>query len=225
VNRISDNKRAQVLKLLLVDAASLRSTAQVADLSVNTVKKLVIETGASCANFHDEIIKILKLRNLNVSEIYTLDYTNPISGLDGIWTWTAIDPHTGFIASWHVGPRYEDSTEKFLNHVTNSLASDAIDFYTDHGILYKERMATASGESSANSVRIVNSRLDYFLCAVALHYVHHNFVCAWKKSNTTPGMNVGLLDRQLSILEIAKHKKGNALTDSLQDKSRWSQAH
>lgn len=50
MNKLPLAKRAQILGLL-VEGTSLRATSRLADVSINTVTKLLIDVGTACAEY------------------------------------------------------------------------------------------------------------------------------------------------------------------------------
>ena len=58
MNKLPTEKRAQIIKIL-VEGNSLRSASHISDVSINTVTKLLIDTGKACQQFHnDTVIKL-----------------------------------------------------------------------------------------------------------------------------------------------------------------------
>jgi hypothetical protein len=53
MNRLPTEKRVQILSMLC-EGSSMRSVSRVADVSLNTVDKLLRDAGEACAAFHDE---------------------------------------------------------------------------------------------------------------------------------------------------------------------------
>jgi len=49
----SGAKRIQILSLLC-EGTSMRAVSRLADVSINTVSKLLVDAGLVCAAFHDE---------------------------------------------------------------------------------------------------------------------------------------------------------------------------
>src|SRR5215217_5450472 len=56
MNKLPLAKRVQILSMLC-EGSSMRSVARVADVSFNTVLKLLIDAGKVCAAFHDEHVR------------------------------------------------------------------------------------------------------------------------------------------------------------------------
>jgi predicted HTH domain antitoxin len=53
MNRMSIAKRAQILGFL-VEGMSLRAASRLADCSINTVTKLLVDVGTACADYQDK---------------------------------------------------------------------------------------------------------------------------------------------------------------------------
>ncbi len=53
MNRLSASERAKILGMM-VEGNSLRSTSRMADVSINTVTKLLVEVGAASSSYLDE---------------------------------------------------------------------------------------------------------------------------------------------------------------------------
>src|SRR5215207_3666654 len=113
MNKLLPEKRVQVLSMLC-EGSSMRSIARVADVSPNTVNKLLVDAGRACAAFHDAKVRDVKARGVQVDEIWSFTYAKqknvprakaaPAEAGD-TWTWTAIDADHKLIVSWLVGGR------------------------------------------------------------------------------------------------------------------------
>ena len=51
MNKLPVAKRAQILSMLC-EGVSMRSISRLADVSINTVSKLLVDAGKACATFH-----------------------------------------------------------------------------------------------------------------------------------------------------------------------------
>ena len=54
----------------------MRSISRVADVSINTVAKLLVDSGKACAAFHDETVRDVKARRVQVDEIWSFTAAN-----------------------------------------------------------------------------------------------------------------------------------------------------
>ena len=52
MNQLPTQTRVQILHLL-VEGSSMRSTARITGVSINTVSKLLVDAGQACAEYHD----------------------------------------------------------------------------------------------------------------------------------------------------------------------------
>jgi IS1 family transposase len=120
MNKLPLETRAQILNLL-VEGSSLRSISRIVDVSINTVTKLLVDTGTVCAAYHDQNVRGLHTRRLQCDEIWSFCYAKqknvatakaaPENAGD-VWTWTALDAESKMIVSWQVGNR--DALAAFL---------------------------------------------------------------------------------------------------------------
>ena len=73
MNKLPLNKRVQILSML-VEGSSMRSISRVADVSINTVSKLLIEAGEWCLAYHDENVRGLNCKRIQADEIWSFCY-------------------------------------------------------------------------------------------------------------------------------------------------------
>ena len=59
MNKLDIATRAKIIHML-VEGSSLRSISRIADVSINTVTKLLIDAGAVAAAYHDQNVRGLK---------------------------------------------------------------------------------------------------------------------------------------------------------------------
>ena len=70
MNRLPVAKRAQILSLLC-EGSSMRSVSRVADVSINTVSKLLADAGTVCGAFHDEMVRNVEAKRVQCDEIWS----------------------------------------------------------------------------------------------------------------------------------------------------------
>jgi len=131
MNRLPIAKRIQILSLLC-EGNSMRSTSRLADVSINTVSKLLVDAGRVCAEFHDEKVRGVKARRVQVDEIWSFTYAKqknvagaskaPAAAGD-TWTWTALDADSKLIVSWLVGGRDTDYAIAFMNDLRDRVSN------------------------------------------------------------------------------------------------------
>ena len=111
MNKLSVNKRAQILGILL-EGMSMRSISQLTGASINTITKLLDDAGEACAAHHDESVReITGHRRIECDEIWSFIYAKARNvrrakaaprGAGDAWTWTAIDADSKLIVSYLV---------------------------------------------------------------------------------------------------------------------------
>src|ERR1700722_8680267 len=97
MNKLSLEKRAQILQMLC-EGSSMRSISRIADVSINTVTKLLVDAGTACAAYHNEHVKGIDAKRVQCDEIWSFCYAKAkaaadldVKGAGDVWTWTAID--------------------------------------------------------------------------------------------------------------------------------------
>jgi IS1 family transposase len=131
MNRLPTEIRAQILQMLC-EGSSMRSIERVADVSLNTVTKLLVDAGQTCAAFHDQIVRNVNSQRIQCDEIWSFAYAKqknvasakdaPV-GLGDVWTWTAIDADTKLILTWLVGDRDTHAATMFISDLKPRLAN------------------------------------------------------------------------------------------------------
>jgi hypothetical protein len=106
-------KRVQILSLLC-EGSSMRSISRVVDVSINTVAKMLVDAGEACAAFHEENVRDVQSKRVQVDEIWSFcaakqknfpNMKKPVDGAGDVWTWTALDADSKLIVQWFVGGR------------------------------------------------------------------------------------------------------------------------
>src|SRR5206468_7161264 len=97
--------------------------SRVADVSINTVMKLLVDAGNAAEAFHDITVQGLKVNQLQCDEIWAFCQAKRVNVASmkkhslqagDVWTFTAIDSETKLIVSWFSGDRDSASTGAFL---------------------------------------------------------------------------------------------------------------
>jgi len=130
MNRLSIEKRAQIIGML-VEGMSLRATSRLADVSIKTVTKLLVDVGTACSEYQDKILRNLPCKRIQCDEIWAFVYAKDknaepemkAAGQAGdVWTWTAIDADSKLIVSWAVGDRTAATAKPFMDDLADRLA-------------------------------------------------------------------------------------------------------
>jgi IS1 family transposase len=131
----------------------MRSISRVADVSLNTVNKLLIDAGTACAGFHDRMVQKVNARKVQCDEIWSFCYAKARNvgaakaapdGAGDVWTWTAIDSESKLIVSWLVGGRDAGYATDFIADLKRRLAN-RVQLTTDGHKAYLEAVEGAFG--------------------------------------------------------------------------------
>jgi IS1 family transposase len=152
MNKLDTQTRAKIIHML-VEGASLRSISRVADVSINTVTKLLVDAGTVSAAYHDQNVRGLQSKRLQCDEIWSFCYAKaknvptakaaPEAAGD-VWTWTCLDADSKLMVSWHVGDRSaEDAT--FLLEDVQTRIKNRVQITTDGHVSYPAAVAEVFG--------------------------------------------------------------------------------
>jgi hypothetical protein len=131
MNKLPLAKRAQILSMLC-KGSSMRSISRVADVSFNTIDKLLQDAGAACTEFHDRTVRNVKSQRVQCDEIWSFIHAKAKNvptakkapeGAGDIWTWTALDADNKLIISWAVGVRDAGYALALMDDVRGRLAN------------------------------------------------------------------------------------------------------
>lgn len=122
MNRLPREKREQILGML-VEGNRLRATSRLANVSVNTVTKLLVDLGAACAAYHDLNVCNVRVRRIQCDEIWAfvgakarnVPGEKKAEGWGDIWTWVARDADNKLCVSYLVGGRDGWWAGEFMN--------------------------------------------------------------------------------------------------------------
>ena len=152
MNKLPLAKRVQILSILC-EGGSMRSASRLADVSINTVSKLLIDAGKACAAFHDEKVRGVRSKRIQCDEIWSFTYSKAKNvatakaapeGAGDTWTWTALDADTKLIVSHFVGDRDAECGQWFMDDVAKRLAT-RIQITTDRHKAYLVAVEGAFG--------------------------------------------------------------------------------
>lgn len=152
MNKLPLQTRVQILSMLC-EGSSMRSISRVVDVSINTVSKLLVDAGKACDAFHEENVRGVKARRVQVDEIWSFTYAKqknvarakaaPTDAGD-TWTWTAIDADTKLLISYLVGGRDGEYALAFMDDLRDRLAN-RVQLTSDGHKAYLEAVEGAFG--------------------------------------------------------------------------------
>ena len=152
MRKLALKARVQILNLLC-EGMSMRAVARIADVSFNTVAKLLIDAGTASAEMHDEMVQGVKASRIQCDEIWAFNYCKqktvtsakaaPANAGD-IWTWTGIDADSKLIVSYLVGDRSGETAIELMDDLRSRLAN-RVQLSTDGHSAYLEAVEGAFG--------------------------------------------------------------------------------
>jgi len=151
MNRLPLAKRAAILGML-VEGNSLRATSRLADVSINTVTKLLVDLGAACAEYHHKNMRKIRVRRLQVDEIWcfigakakNVKPERKLEGWGDVWTWVALDADTKLCVSYLVGGRDGWWAREFMRDCANRIQG-RVQITTDGHRAYLDAVEDAFG--------------------------------------------------------------------------------
>jgi len=91
-----------------------------------------VDAGKACAAFHDEKVRGVKARPMQVNEIWSFTAAKqknmprmkkPVDGAGDTWTWTAIEAETKLLITWLVGGCDSEYAMAFMDDLRSRLAN------------------------------------------------------------------------------------------------------
>lgn len=152
MRKLALKTRVQILNMLC-EGMSMRAVARIADVSFNTVAKLLVDAGTVCAEMHDELVVDVKASRIQCDEIWAFNYCKQKTvkgakaapeGTGDIWTWTGIDADSKLIVSYLVGDRGSDTAIELMDDLRGRLAN-RVQLSTDGHHAYLEVVEGAFG--------------------------------------------------------------------------------
>ena len=131
----------------------MRSISRVTGASINTITKLLEAAGYACAAYHDEHVRGVKAKRVQVDEIWQFCYAKAKNvetakaapgGAGDTWTWTALDADSKLIVSWLLGDRDGQAAYNFMMDLAERLTS-RVQLTSDGLRLYEGAVEDAFG--------------------------------------------------------------------------------
>lgn len=152
MNKLNIDRQSQIVKALC-EGNSIRSTARMTGVAINTVVKLLRDLGSTCLEYQNEHMRDLPLKHIQCDEIWSFVYAKeknvPASkkgelGYGDVWTFVAIDAETKLVPSWLVGCRDAGHAFEFIDDLRQRLAN-RVQITTDGHKMYLEAVEGAFG--------------------------------------------------------------------------------
>lgn len=153
MNKLPIEKRRLILNMLC-EGSSMRSISRIADVSINTVNKLLVDAGAAAIEMHNDMVQNVQASRIQCDEIWSFCYAKqknvkkakaaPQEAGD-VWTWTAIDSDTKLIVEYLIGGRDADYALEFMDRLRQRLAN-RVQLTTDGHGAYLQAVEEAFGD-------------------------------------------------------------------------------
>ena len=152
MNRLSSQDRARILHLLC-EGNSIRAVTRLTGASKITVTKLLVDAGKACMAFHDEHVRNVGAKRVQVDEIWSFVYAKQKNvaaaeaapeGAGDQWTWTALDADSKLVISYFVGGRDGECAAWFIDDLKTRL-SRRVQLTSDGHKAYLEAVEGAFG--------------------------------------------------------------------------------
>jgi IS1 family transposase len=121
------NAKAVAVIAALVEGNSINSTVRMTNVSKPTILKLLAKLGAACAKHHDETVRNVRARRVQVDEIWQFVYAKAKNvpeakrdtfGYGDVWTWVALDADSKMVLSWRIGPRDAETADELMRDLS-----------------------------------------------------------------------------------------------------------
>ena len=231
MNKLPLKTRSLILKMLC-EGQSMRATARLADVSFNTVAKLLTDAGKVCADLHDEMVQGVTASRIQCDEIWSFTYAKqknvtaakaaPQEAGD-TWTWTALDGDSKLIVSWLVGGRDSEYAIEFMDDLRSRLAN-RVQLTTDGHKAYLEAVegnpdpkavSTSHVERQNLTMRMhmrrftrltdaFSKKFENHMHMVALYTVWYNLIRIHKTLRVTPAMEARLSDTLWDMEDLVR---------------------
>ena len=147
MNKMSTARRTQAIKML-VDGMSQRAMQRVLGISYNAIRKLLVDSGNACADFHHRRVRRVEAGHVELDEVWSFIHCKQRALNEGTakrpppyaghaWTWTALDVDSKFMLSWITAPRDIDGARSLVEDLScridscEQLSSDGLYAYAD----------------------------------------------------------------------------------------------
>ena len=152
MNYLTNEKRIQIVAAL-TEGIGINAVSRMANVSKNTVLKLLADLGMACAEYQDKAFRKMTCQKIQCDEIWSFvvakhknvpEEKQGVFGYGDGWTWVSIDADTKLVPCWLVGPRNPTAANKFMSDLASRLAN-RVQLTTDGYHFYLEAVEKAFG--------------------------------------------------------------------------------
>jgi IS1 family transposase len=169
MNRLPLEKRVQVLSALC-EGASIRATVRMTGVAKDTVIKLLCDVGDACDEYQYENLRNLQCARIQCDEVWSFCHTKErnlkrelrgSASVGDMWTWTAIDPDSKLVVSWHLGKRFREDGLRFIDDLASRISSENVQITTDGFGAYETAIEKLFPRADHGSEVKVYGRIPY----------------------------------------------------------------
>src|ERR1017187_8879086 len=227
MNRLPLAKRVQIIGML-VEGNSLRSCSRLADVSINTVTKLLVDVGAACAKFHDENVRNVRVRRLQCDEIWcfvgakakNVTPEQKAEGWGDAWTWTGLDADTKLCVSYLVGGRDAGWAKEFMDDCASRIKG-RVRVTTDGHRAYQFNSFKSNTLASLGGGGTHHQLMDFWLSSLEVRGKKRRVALRCRHENLGHGQHsikrIGEGKRKLGSQEIDIQLKITRAVDAIDD--------
>lgn len=140
-NELKTEAKVTVVSLLC-EGNSIRSIERITDVHRDTIMRLGVRVGEACAKIHDDKMRGLGCKNVEVDEVWgwvgaKQKNAARVGAYGDVWTFIALDADTKLIPAFIVGKRDAYHARTFISDLAERLAkrvqlsSDSLSAYAD----------------------------------------------------------------------------------------------
>jgi IS1 family transposase len=143
-------KRELIVKAL-TEGMGIRAVARLCGVTKLTVTRLLCDIGKVCADYHDQHVRNLATKNVEVDEVWAFIGCKTSNQKDGkvgygdVWVWAALDVDSRLVISYHDGSRGGKDGTRFLADLAGRV-SDRIQLTSDSHNAYDIAIPWAFGD-------------------------------------------------------------------------------
>ena len=153
MNKLNIQQRQQVVNCL-IEGCSIRATVRMTGIAKKTVMRVLVEVGAVCSDYQDQVFRNLPCRRIQLDELWGFNYckqknlteeiASRIPGAGDVWLWVAIDADTKLVPCWRLGDRNAGTALEFVHDLAGRL-NNRVQLTSDGHRVYLTAIESAFG--------------------------------------------------------------------------------